>query len=115
MTGRGSCRDFAHLGVALCRAIGVPARFAAVYTPGLAPMDFHAVFETLTGNRWLVHDPTGLAPRQSLVRIATGRDAADAAFAAVNSGIADLEDIEVSAVAEPDLPRDDPAAAVELA
>lgn len=115
LTGRGSCRDFAHLGVALCRAIGVPARFAAVYLPGLAPMDFHAVFETLTGDRWLVHDPTGLAPRQSLVRIATGRDAADTAFAAVNSGIADLEDIEVSAVAEPDLPKDDPSADVQLA
>ena len=78
-------------------------------------MDFHAVFETLTGDRWLVHDPTGLAPRQSLVRIATGRDAADTAFAAVNSGIADLEDIEVSAVAEPDLPKDDPSADVQLA
>jgi hypothetical protein len=42
----GTCRDFAHLGIALCRATGVPARFAAVYAPGLTPMDFHAVFES---------------------------------------------------------------------
>jgi transglutaminase-like putative cysteine protease len=114
LTGRGSCRDFAHLGVALCRALGIPARFTAVYAPGLAPMDFHAVFETLEAGRWLVHDPTGLAPRQSLLRIATGRDAADTAFAAVNSGVAELVNIEVSAVALPSLPLDDLSKDVEL-
>src|SRR5271163_4869295 len=90
LTGEGTCRDFAHLGIALCRATGVPARFAAVYAPGLSPMDFHAVFEAFEGGRWFVYDPTGLAPRASLVRVVTGRDAADAAFAAVTGGIADL-------------------------
>ena len=87
LTGMGTCRDFAHLGVALCRAVGIPARFAAVYAPGLSPMDFHAVFEAqdLDG-RWYAYDATDLAPRQSMVRIVTGRDAADAAFASVNSG-----------------------------
>jgi transglutaminase-like putative cysteine protease len=115
LTGVGTCRDFAHLGIALCRATGVPARFAAVYAPGLSPMDFHAVFEAFEGGRWFVYDPTGLAPRTSLVRVVTGRDAADAAFAAVTSGIADLQTLEVTAVAEPFLPVDDHVQSVELA
>jgi transglutaminase-like putative cysteine protease len=114
LKGTGTCRDFAHLGIALCRATGVPARFAAVYAPGLSPMDFHAVFEAYQGGRWYVYDPTGLAPRSSLVRIATGRDAADAAFAAVTSGVVDLERIEVTAVAEPFRPEGDPLELVEL-
>jgi transglutaminase-like putative cysteine protease len=115
LTGMGTCRDFAHLGIALCRATGVPARFAAVYAPGLFPMDFHSVFEAFDGGRWCVYDPTGLAPRTSLVRIVTGRDAADAAFAAVTGGIADLKSIEVMAIAEPILPVDDHLQVVELA
>ena len=115
LTGVGTCRDFAHLGIALCRATGVPARFAAVYAPGLSPMDFHAVFEAFENGRWYVYDPTGLAPRSTLVRVVTGRDAADAAFAAVTSGIADLLTIEVSAVAEPFLPEGDHFQRLELA
>jgi transglutaminase-like putative cysteine protease len=115
LTGMGTCRDFAHLGVALCRATGVPARFVAVYAPGLSPMDFHAVFEAFDRGRWSVHDPTGLAPRESLVRVVTGRDAADTAFAAVTRGIADMERLEVSATAEPFLPTDDSSMIVELA
>ncbi len=115
LTGMGTCRDFAHLGIALSRATGIPARFAAVYAPGLSPMDFHAVFETLQGGRWTVHDATGLAPRPSLVRIATGRDAADAAFSAVNVGVAELESLEVSATVGTVLPHDDAAELFELA
>ncbi len=115
LTGVGTCRDFAHLGIALCRATGIPARFTAVYAPGLLPMDFHAVFEAFEDGRWCVHDPTGLAPRPSLVRIVSGRDAADTAFAAINGGIAELEHVEVSAIAEPHLPIDDHSEAVELA
>jgi transglutaminase-like putative cysteine protease len=115
LTGMGTCRDFAHLGIALCRAIGVPARFVSVYAPGLAPMDFHAVFETLEDGRWITHDTTDLAPRQSLVRIATGRDAADAAFASVNKGIASLHLLDVTATVDGDLPADDPRQPVELA
>ncbi len=115
LTGMGTCRDFAHLGIALCRATGVPARFAAVYAPGLSPMDFHAVFEAFQDGRWCAYDATGLAPRSSLVRIVTGRDAADTAFAAVTSGIADLEQVEITATAEPSLPVDDHSQIVELA
>jgi transglutaminase-like putative cysteine protease len=115
LTGMGTCRDFAHLGIALCRATGVPARFTAVYAPGLSPMDFHAVFEAFENGRWYVYDPTGLAPRQSLIRIVTGRDAADAAFAATITGGSDLESIEVSATVGASLPRDDFSRTVELA
>jgi transglutaminase-like putative cysteine protease len=115
LTGMGTCRDFAHLGIALCRAIGVPARFASVYAPGLRPMDFHAVFETFESDRWIAHDATDLAPRQSLVRIATGRDAADTAFASVNKGIASFDHLTVSATVAGDLPSDDRRNSVELA
>jgi transglutaminase-like putative cysteine protease len=115
LTGQGTCRDFAHLGIALCRATGIPARFVSVYAPGLFPMDFHAVFEALENGRWYVYDSTGLAPRQSLVRIVTGRDAADAAFAATISGTADLLDMEVSATVGSSLPADTFSRTVELA
>jgi transglutaminase-like putative cysteine protease len=115
LTGMGTCRDFAHLGVALCRATGIPARFAAVYAPGLFPMDFHAVFETLQLGRWCVHDATGLAPRSSLVRIATGRDAADTAFSAVNSGVVDMDFLEVTATVGGNLPQETQTQPVELA
>jgi transglutaminase-like putative cysteine protease len=115
LTGVGTCRDFAHLGVALCRAVGIPARFASVYAPGLFPMDFHAVFEVLDGGRWFAYDATDLAPRTAMVRIATGRDAADAAFASVISGIATLEFIEVTATTDGDLPADERGSRFELA
>ncbi len=114
LTGMGSCRDFAHLGVALCRATGIPARFAAVYAPGLCPMDFHAVFEACEAGRWYVYDATGLAPRPSLVRIVTGRDAADTAFASVTHGIATLERVEVSATSGSSLPLDDHSQRMQL-
>jgi len=115
LTGVGTCRDFAHLGIALCRAIGIPARFASVYAPGLTPMDFHAVFETLDRDRWITHDATHLAPRPSLVRIATGRDAADAAFASVNRGIASFDRLEVTATVVGSLPDDDGTRSVQMA
>jgi transglutaminase-like putative cysteine protease len=115
LTGVGTCRDFAHLGVALCRAVGIPARFASVYAPGLFPMDFHAVFEVLDGGRWFAYDATDLAPRATMVRIATGRDAADAAFASVISGIATLEFLEVTATTDGDLHADERGSHVELA
>jgi transglutaminase-like putative cysteine protease len=114
LTGMGTCRDFAHLGVALCRAVGVPARFTAVYAPGLSPMDFHAVFETLEDGQWWVQDATMLAPRQAMVRIATGRDATDAAFASVTRGVATLETVGITATVTGDLPVDHRALLVRL-
>jgi transglutaminase-like putative cysteine protease len=74
---QGVCRDFAHLAIALCRALNVPARYVSCYSHGLQPADFHAVFEVFIGDLWYVFDPTRLAPLNGLVRVATGRDAAD--------------------------------------
>ncbi|MEQ8841621.1 MAG: transglutaminase family protein [Acidimicrobiales bacterium] len=114
MAGEGVCRDFAHLTAALLRANDVAARVVSVYAPGLSPMDFHAVTEALVAGRWVVVDSTGLAPRQSLVRIATGADAADTAFLSTIGGRLDLTGMEVTAVADPDLPIDDLSMAEEL-
>ncbi len=77
----GVCRDFAHLGIALCRALSIPARYYTGYAFKLSPPDFHACFEAYIGGHWILFDPTRLAPLNGLVKIATGRDAADAAVA----------------------------------
>ena len=103
---QGVCRDYAHLVVALLRALDVPARLVSVYAPGLQPMDFHAVAEAYLDGQWYVVDATTLAPRSTLVRIATGRDASDTAFLNVHHGFADLLELEVTAVAGT-LPDDD--------
>ena len=107
LQGEGVCRDYAHLVAALLRAKDIPARFAAVYAPGLNPMDFHAVVEALVGDAWRVVDATLLAPRSSLVRIATGRDAADTAFLSTYGGAVNLIESDVTAIVEGDLPGDD--------
>jgi transglutaminase-like putative cysteine protease len=106
LAGAGVCRDFAHLVVALLRAVYVPARVVSVYAPGLYPMDFHAVAEAFVDGHWRVVDGTLLAPRQSLVRIATGRDAADIAFLDNHGGAITLTKLVVTAVVDGDLPRD---------
>jgi transglutaminase-like putative cysteine protease len=77
----GVCRDFAHLGIAFCRAVGIPARFVAGYAYALEPPDFHAYFEAYLNGRWYIFDSTRLAPQTGLIRIGTGRDAADTSFA----------------------------------
>jgi transglutaminase-like putative cysteine protease len=79
----GVCRDFAHLGIALCRALNIPARYFSGYAYELEPPDFHACFEAYVGGRWLIFDATRLAHPNGLVRIGTGRDAADAAVASI--------------------------------
>jgi len=111
---QGVCRDYAHLVIALLRALDVPARLAAVYAPGLEPMDFHAVAEALVGGQWRVVDATLLAPRASLIRIATGRDAADTAFMSSYGGAVDLNDIAVTATTDGDLPGDDVGALASI-
>ena len=107
LAGVGVCRDYAHLAVAVLRARDVPARVVSVYAPGLSPMDFHAVVEALVDGAWWVVDPTRLAPRRSLVRIATGRDTADTAFLSSYGGTVQLDRFEVSAVVDGDLPAED--------
>ena len=104
---RGVCRDYAHLVTALLRARDVPARLAAVYAPGLDPMDFHAVVEAAIEDRWYVVDATLLAPRPGLVRIATGRDAADTAFLSNYGSAVELLELSVSAWTDGRLPGDD--------
>lgn len=105
--GAGVCRDYAHLVAAMLRARGVAARVVAVYAPGCSPMDFHAVVEANVNGRWQVVDATLMAPRQSFVRIATGRDAADTSFMSNNGGVVTLDEATVFAVVDGELPRDD--------
>jgi len=107
MAGAGVCRDYAHLVIALLRALDTPARLVAVYAPGCDPMDFHAVTEVAVDGGWQVVDATLLAPRQSLLRISTGRDAADTAFLTNFGGGLVLESSVVTAVVDGDLPVDD--------
>ena len=77
----GVCRDFAHLGIALCRALTIPARYFTGYAYQLKPGDFHACFEAYIGDEWILFDATKLVPLNGLIKIATGRDAADTAIA----------------------------------
>jgi transglutaminase-like putative cysteine protease len=84
--GTGVCRDFAHLAVAFCRCMNIPARYCTGYLgdigvpPANAPMDFAGWFEAYLGNRWYTFDPRNHVPRIGRVLIARGCDAADVAI-----------------------------------
>lgn len=78
--GAGVCRDFAHVGIALCRSLQIPARMVVGYMHGLKPMDLHAWFEAFLGGRWYTFDATQDAPRGARIVLAYGHDAADVAF-----------------------------------
>ena len=91
----GVCRDFAHLAIAFCRSLGIPARFVSAYAYGLNPPDFHAYMEAFLGGRWILFDPTRLSPQSSFVRIGQGRDAADTSFATIFGG-ASMNKMELS-------------------
>ncbi len=77
---QGVCRDMAHLGIALCRALAIPARMVVGYLEALQPMDLHAWFEGFVGGRWYTFDPTQASLHGGRVAIAYGRDAADVAI-----------------------------------
>jgi len=98
----GVCRDFTHMGITLCRALGVPARAVSAYALNLEPPDFHAVFEVYLGDGWYMVDATRLADPKTLVRIGVGRDAADIAFLSTN-GPCELLDQRVSVMLASDL------------
>lgn len=87
----GVCRDFAHVMVALCRALNLPARVATGTDygadPAMGPPDFHAYVEVYLGDRWYLFDPSGTAVPMGLMRFGTGRDAADVAFATIFGGV----------------------------
>ena len=83
----GVCRDFAHLMITVCRALNIPARLATGIDygadPSMGPTDFHCYVEAYLGDRWYLFDPSGISPRMGLLRIGTGRDASEVAFATI--------------------------------
>ena len=87
----GVCRDFAHLMIALCRALNIPARFTTGTDygadPSLGPSDFHAYVEVYLGYRWYIFDPSNAGIPMAYVRFGTGRDAADVSFATIFGGV----------------------------
>jgi transglutaminase-like putative cysteine protease len=88
--GYGVCRDFAHVGIALCRAVNIPARYVTGHLPDIgcwdpgSPMDFHAYFEAFLGDRWCIFDARFNTPRIGRIKIAHGLDAVDVAFSTVH-------------------------------
>ena len=84
--GRGVCRDYAHLAIAFCRCMNIPARYCTGYLgdigipPPYGPMDFAAWFEAYIGGRWHTFDARNNVPRIGRVLIARGRDATDVAI-----------------------------------
>ena len=103
-SGAGVCRDFAHLGIALCRALNIPARYVFGYLPDIGvpdlgmPMDFCAWLEVYVGGRWFTFDPRNHQHRVGRTVIGRGRDAADVAMV-TTFGSVELRKMTV--VAEP--------------
>ena len=105
--GFGVCRDFAHVSIALCRALNIPARYVTGHLPDIGcfdpgtPMDFHAYFEVFLENEWRVFDARFNTPRIGRVKIAHGLDAVDGSFA-TTFGAAQLTFFQVWAYQVPD-------------
>jgi len=109
----GVCRDFAHLMIAICRALNIPARFTTGIDygadPALGPTDFHAYVEVFLDNRWYLFDPSGTAIPMGFVRMGTGRDAADVSYATIFGSVTSPPPvITVSAVTEAGRPWEMP-------
>lgn len=111
-TRRGVCRDYAHLGVALCRALTIPARYLGCFAVGLEPMDFHACFEAYLGGQWYLVDPTDNIAPDYIAVIVRGRDAANCAlttiFGRVQAGPVSVTAAAVALTAEPPPPENSP-------
>jgi transglutaminase-like putative cysteine protease len=103
--GIGVCRDFAHLAVALCRCMNVPARYCTGYLGDIGvpidpnPMDFSAWFEAFLGGRWYTFDARHNHPRIGRIVMARGRDAADVALSTA-FGVANLVRFDVVTLEE---------------
>ena len=101
-SGHGVCRDFTHLGVALCRALNIPTRYVFGYLPDIGvpdpglPMDFCAWLEVFLGERWFTFDPRNHQHRIGRTVIGRGRDAADVAMV-TTFGHVDLRSMTVVA------------------
>nr|MBL8409761.1 transglutaminase family protein [Dechloromonas sp.] len=109
----GVCRDFAHLMIAICRALNIPARFTTGIDygadPALGPTDFHAYVEVFLDNRWYIFDPSGTAIPMGFVRLGTGRDAADVSYATIFGSVTSPPPaITVSAITEAGRPWEKP-------
>ncbi|CCF95691.1 transglutaminase family protein [Ralstonia solanacearum] len=101
---KGVCRDYAHLMIALCRALSIPARFSSSLDYGadplMGPPDFHAFVEVFLGQRWYLVDPSNASVPMGLLRIGTGRDAADVPIAMVFGNVKPSRPlVEVQAIA----------------
>jgi transglutaminase-like putative cysteine protease len=104
---QGVCRDFAHVMIALCRALNIPARFSTGLDfgadPALGPPDFHAYVEAILGDRWYLFDPSGTAIPMGFVRLTSGRDAAECAYASIFGDVVPLaRTLAIEAVPGPD-------------
>lgn len=102
----GVCRDFAHLMIAMCRALSIPARYTTGIDygadPALGPTDFHAYVEVYLSHHWIIFDPSGVAIPMGFVRLGTGRDAADASFATIFGEVtSQLPVIQIGAIRDP--------------
>jgi transglutaminase-like putative cysteine protease len=102
----GVCRDFAHLMIAVCRALNIPARFTTGIDygadPNLGPTDFHAYVEVYVGHRWYMFDPSGTAIPMGFIRIGTGLDAAEGSFATIfGAVISQPPIISIEAITQP--------------
>ena len=101
-TGKGVCRDFAHLALSFCRALNIPARYVFGYLPEIeveplgVPMDFAAWIEVYLSGTWFTFDPRNNEPRKGRVLIGRGRDALDVAMVTTFGGPV-LERMEVLA------------------
>lgn len=109
----GVCRDFAHLMIAICRALSIPARFTTGIDygadPALGPTDFHAYVEVFLDQRWYLFDPSGTAIPMGFVRMGTGRDAADVSYATIFGSVSSPAPvITVSALTETGRPWEMP-------
>ena len=91
----GVCRDFSHLGMALCRSLNIPARMVVGFMKDLEPMDLHAWFEAYVGGRWYSFDATQERPMGNRITVAYGRDATDVALASTY-GLMELKSMAVS-------------------
>lgn len=97
---RGVCRDYAHLAIALCRCMNIPARYCTGYLgdigmpPPYGPMDFAGWFEAFLGGEWHTFDARNNTPRIGRVLIARGRDASDVAIS-TTFGVNVLEEFRV--------------------
>jgi transglutaminase-like putative cysteine protease len=109
----GVCRDFAHLMIAICRALNIPARFTTGIDygadPTLGPTDFHAYVEVFLDHRWYLFDPSGTAIPMGFVRMGAGRDAADVSYATIFGSVTSPPPvITVSAITEAGRPWEMP-------